>query len=126
MVVFRSPRPPCKARVGAERLCPSCFSRSRRPTFTALTTLTGKAQAELGDAMMSESGIHGWACSRSRMVRVREVEAISPKFRIKQASRCRTPHKAKPFAASELPETDWLRMRRDWHRWRLTFCLRQP
>ena len=82
------------------------------PTFTALTTLTGKAQAEaLGDAMERLN-------PEPTGVGVFEVEDGSGLWEVggyftevpDQAGLAllATLHKAKPFAVSELPETDWV------------------
>ena len=82
------------------------------PTFTALTTLTGKAQAEaLGDAMERLK-------PEPTGVGVFEVEDGSGLWEVggyftevpDQAGLAllATLHKAKPFAVSELPETDWV------------------
>ncbi|MQQ09378.1 methyltransferase [Epibacterium sp. SM1979] len=82
------------------------------PTFTALTTLTGKAQAEaLGDAMETLT-------PEPTGVGVFEVEDGSGLWEVggyfieapDQAGLAllATIHGAKPFAVSELPETDWV------------------
>lgn len=82
------------------------------PTFTALTTLTGKAQAEaLGDAMERLT-------PEPTGVGVFEVEDGSGLWEVggyfveapDQAGLAllATIHGAKPFAVSELPETDWV------------------
>ena len=82
------------------------------PTFTALTTLTGKAQAEaLGEAMETLT-------PEPTGVGVFEVEDGSGLWEVggyfieapDQAGLAllATIHGAKPFAVSELPETDWV------------------
>ncbi|OIQ30583.1 MAG: ribosomal protein L11 methyltransferase [Alphaproteobacteria bacterium MedPE-SWcel] len=82
------------------------------PTFTALTTLTGKAEAEaLGDAMERLT-------PEPTGVGVFEVEDGSGLWEVgayfteapDQAGLAllSTMHGAKPFAVSELPETDWV------------------
>ncbi len=82
------------------------------PTFTALTTLTGKSQAEaLGEAMET-------LMPEPTGVGVFEVEDGSGLWEVggyfieepDQAGLAllATIHGAKPFAVSELPETDWV------------------
>ncbi|WP_417838425.1 50S ribosomal protein L11 methyltransferase [Tritonibacter scottomollicae] len=82
------------------------------PTFTALTTLTGKAQAEaLGDAMERLT-------PEPTGVGVFEVEDGSGLWEVggyfteapdeAGLALLATLHEAKPFAVSELPETDWV------------------
>lgn len=82
------------------------------PTFTALTTLTGKAKAEaLGEAMENLT-------PEPTGVGVFEVEDGSGLWEVggyfteapDQAGLAllATIHDAKPFAVSELPETDWV------------------
>jgi len=82
------------------------------PTFTALTTLTGKAQAEaLGEAMERLN-------PEPTGVGVFEVEDDSGLWEVggyfteapdeAGLALLATLHGAKPFAVSELPETDWV------------------
>ncbi len=82
------------------------------PTYTALTTLTGKSQAEaLGDAMETLT-------PEPTGVGVFEIEDGSGTWEVggyfieapDQAGLAllATIHGAKPFAVSELPETDWV------------------
>ncbi len=82
------------------------------PTFTALTTLTGKAKAEaLGEAMER-------LIPEPTGVGVFEVEDGSGLWEVGAyfteapdeagLALLATLHEAKPFAVSELPETDWV------------------
>ncbi|CUH75600.1 Ribosomal protein L11 methyltransferase [Tritonibacter multivorans] len=82
------------------------------PTFTALTTLPGKAQAEaLGDAMEN-------LIPEPTGVGVFEIEDGSGLWEVggyfteepdvAGLALLATIHDAKPFAISELPETDWV------------------
>jgi len=82
------------------------------PTFTALTTLTGKAKAEaLGDAMERLT-------PEPTGVGVFEVEDGSGLWEVggyfteapdeAGLALLAAMHEAKPFAVSELPETDWV------------------
>ncbi|MCJ8333588.1 MAG: 50S ribosomal protein L11 methyltransferase [Epibacterium sp.] len=82
------------------------------PTFTALTTLPGKAQAEaLGDAMENLT-------PEPTGIGVFEIEDGSGLWEVggyfteqpdvAGLALLATIHDAKPFAVSELPETDWV------------------